>query len=280
MPTNYSKPKLDVADSLYASTLPAEISNKILKSLSKTVYIAEFDTVPTGPELRGKDLVLIDIAGTVNLSGISAGDLNGIDAFIFTTNEDVTFSLSGAGTGGFKGVVVTNGGDDIIELNSTLGATVSSGDGNDSVTTGSGNDSVLAGSGDDSVNTGAGNDTVSTGSGDDSVNTGIGNDSVLVGSGDDSVDTGAGTDIVKLADGFSGDAQLGGGAGNLDKLDLRFMEIDFVSQTGGVVTITLDNGSEIIATSFEKFIYDSNGAADGGIVTVGVNQFDAAFPDA
>ena len=260
MTTNYVENKTDAASALLASSLPIDISQEIFKSLSKNVSVAEFDSVPTGAELNGKDLALINIGGTVDLSGVSAADIRDVDAFIFTTNDGVTFILDGAGTGFFKGVVATNGGNDSIVLNSTLGVTVSSGDGNDSVTTGSGNDSVSAGSGNDSIVTGAGNDSVSTGSGTDSVSTGDGNDIVLVGSG-------------------SGGGLLNGDVGNSDSLDLRLVTINNVDVAiNGEITITFDGGFVITASNFEQFIYDSNGTTTaGGIVTVGVNDFDAAF---
>lgn len=318
--SNYSVLKSGAAASLNSSTLPSDIVAKILSNLDSHVKVVKFDslpplTAPTGAKVKGKDLVLIDPNGPVNLSSISKADIKGIDAFIFTTNEDVKFTLSGSNTLGFKGVVATNAGDDNIILNSEAGVTVSSGDGNDSVITGSGHDSVklgagndtvntragndsvstgsgndsintgdgkdtvLAGAGDDIINTGGHNDFVSTGSGNDSVNTGTGNDTVLVGSGNTVINTGSGDDVVKLDFGFSGTlAQLNGNAGTQDKLDLRLVNIDTVVRSGPQLTITLDDGSVIEATHFEKFVYDNNGIdTDGGIVTVGIDKFDADF---
>jgi Ca2+-binding RTX toxin-like protein len=316
MATNYfTESKSVVRSDLQASSLPSNIITKILSGLGSTVKGVEFDNhdlshPPTGTRLNGSELVLIDPNGSVDLSSISKASINGVDAIVFTTDEDVNFTLSGANTLSFKGVVTTNAGDDAITLNSKVGVTVSSGDGNDTVNTGAGNDSVLAGSGDDSVttgagndsvsagagndtvvtgtgndtvlagagndsiNTGAGNDSVSTGSGNDTVTTEGGNDSVYVGSGNDTVNTGAGNDIVKLAAGFSGNAALDGGAGVSDRLDLSHVVITDVAQVGTVLTITLDDNSVITATNFEKIIYDNSTAdVDGGVVIVGVNQF-------
>ena len=78
-------------------------------------------TAPTGSILHGNDLVLIDPGGTVDLSAISKADIKDVDAFVFTTDESVNFTLSGANTLSFKGVVTTNAGDDIITLNSKSG---------------------------------------------------------------------------------------------------------------------------------------------------------------
>jgi Ca2+-binding RTX toxin-like protein len=312
MTTNYSEPldKEDVATSLHASTLPTYIVNKILQSLGGDVFVNEVNSDFKTNDLRGNDLVLVNQAGTMDLSHISKADIKDLNALVFTTNENVDFTLSGNHTLSFKGVVTTNGGDDTINLNSIRGVTVSSGYGNDSVNTGAGNDTVLTGAGNDSINTGAGddivfagagndtintgagddtvfagagndiintgggNDSVSTGSGNDSVTTGDGNDTVYVGSGNDSVNTGDGADIVKLAYDFSGNATLDGGNGAQDTLDLSHVVITDVVKNDVVLTITLDDNSVITATNFEKFIYDSSTVdVDGGIVIVGINQF-------
>lgn len=281
--SNYSVLKSDAAASLNSSTLPSDIVTKILSNLGAHVKVVEFNslaplTVPTGATVKGKDLVLIDPNNPVDLSSISKENIKGVDAFIFTTNEDVNFTLSGSNTLEFKGVVTTNAGDDNIKLNSKIGVTVSSGDGDDSVITGAGHDSVKLGAGNDTVNTGAGNDSVSTGSGNDTVNTGKGDDTVFVGSGDTVVNTGSGNDTAKLDFGFSGIAKLNGGDGSPDKLDLRLVNIDTVSSSGAQLIITLDDGSVIQATKFEKFIYDNDpSSTDEEIVIVGAHQLDDNF---
>jgi Ca2+-binding RTX toxin-like protein len=278
--TNYSVSKSSAAASLNSSTLPSDIVAKILSNLDAQVKVVKFDslaplTAPTGATVKGKDLVLIDPNNSVNLSSISKENIKGVDAFIFTTNEDVNFTLSGSNTLAFKGVITTNAGDDNIKLNSNVGVTVSSGDGDDSVITGSGHDSVKLGAGNDTVNTGAGNDSVSTGSGNDTVNTGGGDDTVFVGSGDTVVNMGSGNDTAKLNFGFSGIAKLNGGDGSPDKLDLRLVNIDTVSSSDAQLIITLEDGSVIQATKFEKFIYDNNpSSSNEEIVIVGAHQLD------
>jgi|CXWL01.1.fsa_nt_gi hypothetical protein len=305
--TNYSVWKSDAAASLNASTLSSDVVTKILSNLDAHVKVVKFDSLdpltdPIGAAVKGNDLVLIDPNGSVDLSSISKEEIKGVDAFIFTTNEDVNFTLSGSNTLAFKGVITSNAGDDKIDLNSKAGVTVSSGDGDDSVTTGSGHDSVNLGAGNDTVNTGAGNDSVSTGSGDDSIDTGSGNDTVLVGSGNAVVNMGAGNDTVQLELGYSGIfAQFNGSDGNNDILDLRFVNIDtVVASSDAYLTIVLDDGSVIKAANFEKFVYDRSGINedgdndddgddddgdyeggddddDGEIVIVGVDKFDADF---
>jgi Ca2+-binding RTX toxin-like protein len=279
MATNYSEPqdKGDVATGLTNLALPSDVVSKILNSIrGGNVDVAAFDSAPSGADIHGNDLILLNTGGTIDLSSISKGDIKGVDAFVFTTNDDVKFDLTGNNTKDFKGAITTGGGSDTIDVNGKKGVTISSGDGNDSVSSASGKDNVNLGSGNDTAKTGDGNDTVSTGAGNDSVVTGSGNDNVFVGSGNDTVSTGDGKDTVTFDSGFIGNAQLNGGGGN-DKLDLSSVVISDVVKNGAVVTITLDNGSVITETNFEKFVYDSNGAADGGIVTVGISPFDAHF---
>jgi Ca2+-binding RTX toxin-like protein len=316
--SNYSVLKSEAEILLNSSTLPSDIVTEILDNLNQHVKVVKFDSstslaTPTGAKVHGKDLVLIDPNGSVDLSSISKANIKGIDAFIFTTDEDVNFTLSGSNTLGFKGVVATNAGDDSIILNSENGVTVSSGAGDDSVKlgagddsvklgagddsvdAGAGNNSVLAGAGNDSINTSAGNDTVSAGSGDDIINTGVGNDSVSTGLGNDSVnvgfgndivfvssgntvvDLGAGDDIAKLDFGFTGVAQFNGNGGSDDKLDLSLVVIDTVERSGEMLTITLDDGSVIEASNFEKFVYDNPSDNVEDIVIVGAHQLDDDF---
>jgi Ca2+-binding RTX toxin-like protein len=220
MATNYFiAPKTSVETELNAMTLPAAIVSKMLSSFGDTVKVVNFNnadpasplTAPTGDSVKGHDLVLIDPIDTVDLSGISAENIAGVDAFVFTTDENVNFTLSGSNTLSFKGVVTTNAGADIINLNSDVGVTVSSGYGNDSITVGSGNDYVIAGVGNDTINTGAGNDTVFTAEGNDYVNSGEGNDYINTGAGNDTVFAGAGNDTIVTG---AGNDSISTGAGN------------------------------------------------------------------
>ncbi len=274
--TTYSGTKADVVTAIGLLGLPKPFATEISKSLGKTVAAIEADSAPAGADLRGKDLVFISVGGTIDLSAIAADDIKKVDAFIFSTSDAVTFSLNGTSVKAFKGVVTTKTGNDSIDAaTNTAGITISSGAGNDIVTTGAGKDYINAGAGNDTINTGAGNDTVLTGAGDDTVNTGAGNDFVTAGSGNDVIDTGAGNDIVRLASGFIGAAVLSGGEGT-DQLNLNSVGVHNVAHIdGGGLTITLNGSIIFTATDFEKFTYIDE--ADGTIVTVGVDDFAAAF---
>ncbi|MCR9067341.1 MAG: Hint domain-containing protein [Rhodobacteraceae bacterium] len=69
-------------------------------------------------------------------------------------------------------------------------------DDRDSVTTGGGNDSISTGDDDDTINAGGGNDTIDAGFDDDSVNAGGGADFVEGGEGSDTITGGSGNDTI------------------------------------------------------------------------------------
>ncbi len=113
-------------------------------------------------------------------------------------------------------------GADLVEIAADVAivATLSGGEGDDtliagamsdSIDAGPGNDSVIAGDGYDTVVGGDGSDTIDSGACDDFVDAGAGDDSVLGGDGDDTITCGAGNDIVLGGD---GDDLLNAGAGS------------------------------------------------------------------
>jgi Ca2+-binding RTX toxin-like protein len=311
MATNYSKG--DVTATLENSTLDPFIVSAIIKSLGPKVASNNIpvDGELSSSDLFRQNLVTVNDPGVFDLTDATRGDVARLKSLIFSTNESVDLTFDqGRGSDAFRGWVVTNGGDDTIKLSGN-NVKVSSGDGDDAIITGNGNDSIVAGTGNDSITTSGGRDTVEAGSGDDSISTGGGSDSVLTGGGNDSVytgdgndyvstnsgdvlivtgdgrdtvllggvngfslvDTGNQNDIVRLGADFSGFAAVDGGAGNFDKLDFRNFDITSVSQDFDELTITLSDGSEISAINFERFVYDNNGAAQGGIRTVGIDDF-------
>lgn len=271
MATNYGGKKTDLTTALHSSSLPTSVVDTILKSLGKTVILS--DMTESAADVKGVNLPGLHDVTDLDLSGITNKEVAKAKAFIFDSSDDVTFDLgSSADTVKFKGVVTTNEGDDTINVFGKK-ATIYSGDGNDTVTTGNGKDNVILGAGDDEANTGGGNDKISTGLGNDSVDSGSGNDTVYVGSGNDTVNTGDGKDIVKLAASFTGDAVIDGGA-DKDTLNLSKVVITDVHEMGGGLHITLDDGSSVMASNFEKFIFDTSTVdTDGKIVTVGINDF-------
>ena len=251
--TNYTVSQ--ITNAFAGSTLPTAVRTALITMLTSDASngkdkVNDITATPhtlVRADITGNNLVINHSGGVQSLNTLVASDVTKLDGLIFSTNDAVNLTMnSGAGANAFHGWVVTNAGNDIINL-SGAGVKVSTGDGNDSITSGSGNDSILSGtgndtinagngnntidsgdgndsitvgSGNDSINTGLGNDTVTTGNGNDSINTGTGNDSITTGSGKDSitvgagndtVHTGAGTDKVILATGYTGNSILDGG---------------------------------------------------------------------
>jgi fibronectin-binding autotransporter adhesin len=108
-------------------------------------------------------------------------------------------SSSGTFTQPFTAIIIAGyAGSDKFTLapTLTLPATVTAGDGDDTVRLRAGNSIVILGNGKDKVLGGNGNDTVSLGDGNDNVTLGDGNDNVTVGNGNDNIQLGNRSDVV------------------------------------------------------------------------------------
>ena len=101
-------------------------------------------------------------------------------------------------------------GDDVVEIDVDLKATVYGGLGNDSIGTGDAPDRIRPDDGNDTVNAGGGNDAIFDGGGDNRISGGDGDDSIQTGGGADAIFGDRGDDTVKA--GF-GDDRISGGAG-------------------------------------------------------------------
>lgn len=165
---------------------------------------------------------------SLNLTAAQAAELNLV---LFDQGSDANVSVS-VSSGDFRGSVILSGGNDSVTINSTRGALVDGGNGNDSIVTGTGRDTVVVGAGSDSVFTSAGNDTIIFPSG-----WGQAQEHA-------SVDGGLGTDTLNISGitGINGD-------------------IVSVTQSSGVVTVTFDNGSIIDARNIEAVLYADGSAA-------------------
>lgn len=124
---------------------------------------------------------------------VSAGQLQ------VTGNGVLVDSFPLAGLAGLR-VDGLNGHDTVsVDAAVSLPATLTGGNGRDSLSGGSGNDTIDGGNGRDSLLGGAGNDSITGGNGRDVLDGGDGNDTLTGGRGKDSVTGGAGIDT------FSGD---------------------------------------------------------------------------
>ena len=167
-----------------------------------------------------KVTVVPDYAGSLTITAVDSNVAAGATLTVTGSNNSI-FSPTGALV--FDGSAETDG-----------KFVITSGYGNDAITTGAGADSITSGEGNDIVSSGTGNDTVNSGGGDDFVvgdlgndliNGGAGNDTLYgdLGSpfpasgGNDTINAGSGADVV--FGGLGADIiDVGAGDGNVDTL--------------------------------------------------------------
>lgn len=136
---------------------------------------------------------------------------------------------------------------------------VEAGAGNDTVTTGNDNDMVFVSEGDDTVTTGGGDDYVVSGAGHDTVKTGGGDDNVVIGGGMDTADAGVGRDLLSVNYGdLETDVTVSIGAGSVAK------------GYSGLVADVIGNHS-VSFTRFEDFLIQS-GSGDDDVRVGGGND--------
>jgi len=221
--------------------------------------IVDLANLPKPPKTKGKE------------SSSSSGTL---DVIAFNNDAAVDLRLAS-----FKGAVLLGNGNDKVSGGGGALA-INAGGGNDSITTGSSADTIVAGTGNDTVNSGSGADRVWGGEGNDRIDAGADADSIYSGTGSDTIIAGTGSDRI-IIEAIAGDAKvIDGGTGrkDTDYLDLSLVNITSANLAGSTLNITLDTGATLTVTNIEQFVYDNNGAAAGGVITVGLTQF-LADPD-
>jgi len=252
-----SKTTLSVTNPLTTSAL--------LKNVDKATDVLTFN-------LSSNQVV--DLSKLSN-KGKSDGDSSksgSLDVVAFNNDMNVDLKLAS-----FKGVVLLGNGNDKVSGGGGSLA-INAGGGNDTITTGSSSDTIVGGDGNDSISSGSGKDLVKGGAGNDRIDSGRDNDTVYTGSGSDTILAGDGDDRI-IIEAIAGDAQVvDGGKGTKDVLDLSGVTVTDAAQAGSTVTITLDSGATVVVTGMERFMYDTNGATAGGVVTVGLSTFLGDFP--
>jgi len=213
---------------------------------------------------------VVDLSKLSNRKGKSEDDSSksgSLDVIAFNNDMNVDLKLAS-----FKGVVLLGNGNDKVSGGGGSLA-INAGGGNDTITTGSNSDTIVGGDGNDSISSGSGKDLVKGGAGNDRIDSGRDNDTVYTGSGSDTILAGDGDDRI-IIEAIAGDAQvIDGGKGSRDVLDLSGVTVSGAAQAGATVTITLDGGATVAVTGIERFMYDTNGATAGGVVTVGLSTF-------
>jgi Ca2+-binding RTX toxin-like protein len=281
---NYNVSKQTFGSSLQIDPHIAAALAKVIRADSDgarlTVSVTEpisTSTLNSGNVPRDTDVITFNFdSGTpnINLGSLSSSTRKALNAVIFNrdgNDPDTTLNLSS-----FRGTVVLGDGNDTVTGSSQVA--IDAGAGNDSIVTGSGSDTIVGGAGNDTIKSGSSSDLIKGGAGNDSVDAGSGNDTIYAGGGSDTIMGGEGNDRIIIEPDASGTTVINGGSGSRDSLDLFGVVITGAQLSSGTLQITLDTGAIIQVQSVELFIYDNNGAAAGGAVTVGLTQF-LADPD-
>jgi len=152
--------------------------------------------------------------------------------------------------------------------------TVTTGDGNDTITGGAGADTITAGDGGDSIIGAAGNDLIYAGAGADTITGGDGNDYIETGNGADTVDAGAGDDSIVLTESVSSadvvifNADADEGTSDSGQETVTSGDDDAASTITGFTAGT--DVIQIVATDVESFVHATNtDLGDGGATTEG-----------
>ena len=161
-----------------------------------------------------------DFADDIEVSRVNTS----IRVEIETACNETVYLIPAAGI--TKVVVFALGGDDSVEIKSSLGTLPTE------LFGGTGNDELEGGDGNDRLDGGAGNDTLKADKGNDTLLGGDGDDVLQAGQGDDDLDGGAGNDVLK---GKSGRDTLRGGTGN-----------DTVTAGSGSDLLFGDDGNDVL----------------------------------
>jgi Ca2+-binding RTX toxin-like protein len=200
-------------------------------------------------------VVLVDLNGNPNLSGITGSNLtatagytqtfNGnLGTFVATVSSGATLDLdiaanvsnatiNGQGSITWDGAVATpvasftNSGNNTLDFTNTVASVV--------VTNGSGSDTVTSGQGNDSITTGSGNDRVIL-------------NAAVSGGGNDVIRTGSGDDTIQLAGNVTGFYYIESGGGN-DTVTVNTtsaLSQFYITDFGGSDTMTGGAGADTI----------------------------------
>ena len=211
-----------------------------------------------------------------------------IDVLADAGNDVILVSAS------LPALIDAQGGDDSVTLAGAPAASVSAGDGNDTVIGSAAADIIDGGAGDDSIDAGAGNDSVTDNSGKDSIILGDGNDSFEgrdTGSAAKFIDGGAGDDhLVAYSPGAitmvggTGNDRLSSGGNATTRIDAG--DGNDVITTGLIAgTILCGNGDDTVSSGTGSVLIvggDGNDLlkahTDGGSATIyGDDGFDSIF---
>ena len=233
-------------------------------SYTNTVTMSEDGSASlTTVVAAGPNGLTLNIGGEL-LETVNAAGLTGADTFTLTADGGADVTVTGSSVRpddtevGTANNITTGEGDD----------TITTGDYNDIIAAAGGDNSIMAGAGDDNITAGEGADTIMGGAGDDTINAGegmnvlsgeAGDDNITTGRDDSTVTGGAGDDTIVAG---KGDDVLTGGDGD-----------DVITTGRGSDTVDAGDDDDIIYTED----LDSEDVIDGGEGedTVSANSIDA-----
>lgn len=209
------------------TTLAVDSQGRIVQGTDE--QIERFATLV--PVALGGDKILA-------VTGTSADDTLTVTEHAST----ITVTFNGAQTtyadGAIAGFNVNAGdGKNSISISLDLPCTVTTGDGDDTITTAGGADSINSNDGDDSINSGDGNDTVNAAGGDNTIISGNGSSEISAGQGNNTIQFGNGNNELTTG---SGNLQITGGTG-INSITLN--DGDAQITLGGTSNTIQDNGS-------------------------------------
>jgi Ca2+-binding RTX toxin-like protein len=198
----------------------------------------------------GRDTLLLNF----NFAGPVAGSATPITLVLDASGTGT--ASDGTSITGFEQVVffLSDTGDNDVNTGNVI-ASISSGLGNDRLTTGSADDVVSGGGGNDVISTGDGDDQITGGDGDDQITGGAGDDTLrfaIATDGTDRVDLGTGADTVSFE-------RYDGGSGNI-RLTFTSSEVGNGNAVDGGAMANQDGGLAVRVQA-----EDANGALTGAV---------------
>ena len=153
--------------------------------------------------------------------------------------------------------VVADGGagDNTIDVSGTsLPATLSAGDGNNTIVAGAGTTTVSLGNGNNAVRVGDGNDTITAGSG---------NNAITIGSGEDAISVGPGYDTITESDAASAaDTLTVSGATKYVLTPTSIESLDAGGNVVGTLTVVDAHGNPVALNTFASITLDGAAGDD------------------
>jgi len=208
-----------------------------------------------------KSVTFTNSAKGTALKTVNAADFTGDLLTVTASSSDAAMTVT-ANTGS-RATITTGDGADTVTVGdggTALLNSVTTGKGNDTITSGAGADTINAGAGANKVTSGAGNDTVTGGDGADVIDTGEGDDQITAAKGADSITAGAGNDTVTTTD---GNDTVIGGTGN-----------DNITTNKGNDSIVAGDGNDTVVSGTGSDYVEGGAGNDNITVSTGDDTVD------